>query len=336
MDDPTREPLLLQPLLLEAARRSFERYLIPQKLSPSTLRAYRSDLDSFSAALEDVLKMSAATIDVRAITREQLRTAFATLATPLAASSVLRCRSTLNRFYAFLVEDNLLDGNPVAALAKPRRPSPHPKPLGGVDTPERLLLAVIRAPRPARYPWPERDLAVLATALLAGPRVAELAGLDVEDLVGRPGERRISFTGKGDKTRAVPIEDSLDRLLVAYQTTRTERFGAPGPRDPFFVDRIGRRTTPSQLRYLVDCCYRAAGIGAQVPKGALVHALRHTYATRLAEDGATANEIRLLLGHASITTSQSYIDSTATEQRAAAAANRTYRVLDDLDALSPP
>ncbi len=62
----------------------------------------------------------------------------------------------------------------------------------------------------------------------------------------------------------------------------------------------------------------------------LVDALRHTYATRLADDGATASEIMALLGHASLTTSQAYIDSTAVEQRRSAAANRTYRAIDGI------
>jgi integrase len=65
-----------------------------------------------------------------------------------------------------------------------------------------------------------------------------------------------------------------------------------------------------------------------------VHALRHTFATRLAEDGASAVEIMRLLGHASLTTSQNYIDATAREQRAAVRANRTHQALRAL--LAPP
>jgi integrase/recombinase XerD len=65
-----------------------------------------------------------------------------------------------------------------------------------------------------------------------------------------------------------------------------------------------------------------------VPRGALVHALRHTFGTRLAEDGASASEIQHLLGHESLNTSQGYIDATASEQRLAARANRTYRTLE--------
>jgi integrase/recombinase XerD len=76
--------------------------------------------------------------------------------------------------------------------------------------------------------------------------------------------------------------------------------------------------------------YRSAGIVARVPKSALVHALRHTMATRLAEDGANASEIQHILGHESLNTSQVYIDATANEQRAAVRANRTYGALGQI------
>ena len=62
----------------------------------------------------------------------------------------------------------------------------------------------------------------------------------------------------------------------------------------------------------------------------MVHALRHTFATRLAEDGAGATEMQALLGHESLNTSQGYIDATATATCQAARANRTYRAFRDL------
>jgi integrase/recombinase XerD len=64
--------------------------------------------------------------------------------------------------------------------------------------------------------------------------------------------------------------------------------------------------------------------------GAMVHAVRHTFATRLAEDGASATEIQALLGHESLNTSQGYIDATANATRQAARANRTYQTLRQL------
>ena len=62
----------------------------------------------------------------------------------------------------------------------------------------------------------------------------------------------------------------------------------------------------------------------------MAHALRHTFATRLAEDGADATEIQALLGHESLNTSQSYIEATANRTRQAARANRTYRAIEEL------
>jgi integrase/recombinase XerD len=114
--------------------------------------------------------------------------------------------------------------------------------------------------------------------------------------------------------------------------TRRERF--PGvkltPKSPLFVDRRGDRLKRGGAHYLVEKSYQAAGLTNRVPAGAMVHALRHTYATRLAEDGADATEIEALLGHESLNTSQGYIDATANRTRQAARANRTYRALEEL------
>ena len=107
-------------------------------------------------------------------------------------------------------------------------------------------------------------------------------------------------------------------VLARYLKSRREPFPAEhlSPASPLFVNRFGECLREGGARYLVSQCYRRSGIGARVPKGALVHALRHTFATRLAEDGASATEIQHLLGHESLNTSQGYIDSTASEQRA--------------------
>ena len=106
--------------------------------------------------------------------------------------------------------------------------------------------------------------------------------------------------------------------------------GAAIAADPHWVDRAGGPLKRGGLQYLVESCYRRAGITDRVPRGAQLHALRHTFATRLAEDGANASEIMRLLGHASLTTSQGYIEVTAEQQRAAVRANRTNRALRGL------
>ncbi|GAA0807305.1 tyrosine-type recombinase/integrase [Spirilliplanes yamanashiensis] len=301
-----------------------------RKPSPHTLAAYRRDLD---AVLALVAGGDDAPTPLRALTPRVLRAAFARFAADRSPASVQRAWSTWNGFFTFLVADGRTDGNPMPAVDRPRLAPPAPKPLRGEDTPERLLAAVARGEEMRqRDPWPERDVAVLALALCAGLRLSELLGLRVGDVAGRPGERRVEVGGKGGRPRSVPVEDELDAVLEGFLESRRRRFGARSvaPGGVFFVDRQGSPLRRGGLQYLVESCFRRAGVTDRVPRGAQLHALRHTFATRLAEDGANASEIMRLLGHASLTTSQGYIEVTGAQQRAAVRSLRTNRALRDL------
>src|SRR5699024_8029117 len=114
-----------------------------------------------------------------------------------AASSVLRAWSTWNGFFQFWVAEQVVEGNPMSAVPRPRVRASSPKPLRGEDTAEQLLRALAQGARKARDPWPERDLAVLALALLTGMRWAEMLALRVESIGGRGGERRVRGLGEG-------------------------------------------------------------------------------------------------------------------------------------------
>jgi integrase/recombinase XerC len=297
-----------------------------RKPSEHTLMAYRRDLTTVLKLIAD----DSATVTLGDLSPKILRSAFATFAAGRAPASVYRCWSSWNSFFGFLVMDGVVAGNPMPAVGKPRMPLPSPKPLRGEDTPEQLLRAVNQADERQRDPWPERDVAVLALALCAGLRLSELLALRVGAVLGRPGERRVEVAGKGGRPRTVPIEPELDAVVERYLESRRVRFGRVRAGDPLLLDRKGEPLRRGGLQYLVESCYRRAGITDRVPRGAQLHALRHTFATRLAEDGANASEIMRLLGHASLTTSQGYIEVTAAQQRAAVRANRTHRALGEL------
>jgi integrase/recombinase XerC len=305
-----------------------------RKPSVHTLAAYRRDLTSVLALIaeQSAPPLPADRILISALSPRVLRAAFARFAADRAPASVYRAWSSWNSFFTFLVVDGVLAGNPMSAVDKPRVAPPSPKPLRGEDTPEQLLDAVNRTDERQRHPWPERDLAVLALALCAGLRLSELLSLRVGSVTGRAGERRVEVAGKGGRPRTVPVEPELDAVVVRYLDSRRVKFGdrsvAGGA--VLFVDRHGAPLQRGGLQYLVESCYRRAGIADRVPRGAQLHALRHTFATRLAEDGANASEIMRLLGHASLTTSQNYIEVTAAQQRAAVRANRTNRSLGRL------
>ena len=319
-------------LSLAAAVEEFLRSRAALKQSANTLAAYRRDLSGVGSVLARQAGCGEARrLPVSAVTGRTLRAAFAEYAEPRAAASVGRAWSVWNQFFTFLVADELAPGNPMGSVGRPKAPHRYPKPLRGEDTPERLLetaaAPVDRGRR--RAPWPERDFAVLAVLLCAGLRSTELLELAVSSLGGRRGERILTVRGKGGKERAVPVEPELEAVIEDYLASRAARFAGrePGRSDPLFVGSDGLRLGRGALQYLVSRSYREAGVSGQVPTGASVHALRHTFATRLAEDGASAVEIMRLLGHASLTTSQNYIDATAREQRAAIKASRTSRAL---------
>jgi site-specific recombinase XerD len=92
---------------------------------------------------------------------------------------------------------------------------------------------------------------------------------------------------------------------------RFEHHDLDQPAIPLFVDVRGRRLSVHQVEYLIERLYVRAGLRARVPAGALVHALRHTFATSALEAGADVVELQTLLVHASLDTTWRYLDVTA-------------------------
>jgi integrase/recombinase XerC len=304
------------------------------KPSPATLLAYRRDVEGIAgrlAVLEGIGELGEVTLTD--LGRPALRAAFASWASDHAAASVRRAHSAWSNLFDFLVAEGVRDGNPMAAIPKPKTPAVLPRSIRARDAIPRLLKAATEPDPRARRPWPARDLAVVATFCVTGIREAEAAGLNVGSLAGEPGSRRLEVKGKGGKARPIPIDPALEQVLAGYQKERADRFPSHDldhPSTPLFVDAArGRRMTVDQLRYLVDRLYVRAGIRAQVPAGALVHALRHTFATSALEAGADVVELQELLGHASLETTRRYLSATAQGLRHVIQAHPSQAALRD-------
>jgi site-specific recombinase XerD len=305
---------------------------MPRKHSKHTLDAYRRDLAAVVAQLELVTGTTADELAVDALDVRTLRRAFAGISHQSAAT-ISRTWSTWNQLFAFLVAEQTLPGNPMAAVEKPRVPKSRPKAIVGDDSIERLIQTAAKGRKGARNPWPERDFAIIVTLLTCGLRLSELLDLRIKSLDGPSGDRVIGVRGKGNKERTVPLEPEVERILADYLESRLRRFpGRISPGDALFVANDGQPMRRGALQYLVDQLYREAGIRTKVPAGALVHALRHTFATSLARNGASGTELQRLLGHESLATTQRYVDATAREVRQAARANDAYRVLRAVEA----
>ncbi len=304
----------------------------PKKHSEHTLAAYRRDFDAILVQLSTLLNLPSSELEVERLDIRTLRRAFAGISHQ-SESTVSRTWSTWNQLFTFLVAEGVVPGNPMAAIEKPRVPKSRPKAIVGDDSIQLLLTTAATGRKTARNPWPERDLALIVTLITGGLRLAEILDLTLRSIDGPPGDRVLAVRGKGNKERTIPLESEVEAVIREYLESRLRRFPGRIPIDAaLFVDTNGRPMQRGGLQYLIDQLYREAGIRSRVPSGALVHALRHTFATNLARNGASGTELQRLLGHESLATTQRYVDATAREVRAAARSNDAYRALREVTA----
>lgn len=306
-----------------------------RKPSTHTIKAYQQDF----VAIATIVAGDPATLAVSDITRDSMRTAFAVYAGDHEAASIRRCWSTWNVLCTWPYTGEELSSNPMPLVGRPKIAKSLPKalPRSAVEA----LVDTVRDDESStrRTDWPERDLALILTALLAGLRADELRQADVGDIrASSGGAAVIHVRGKGGRDRSVPIEAPLLDAIESYLDSRALRFpeSAKKPRvgvgglarwpaqSPLFVGRDGERITRGTLQSRIKRAFRLAGAGAQPVRGALVHGLRHTYATELAGADVSVYTLMKLLGHESMATSQRYVSAAGTETRSAAARNPLY------------
>ncbi len=311
----------------------FLQQLAVRKPSPHTVAAYRRDLEGVGRRIcvalghgEDLDRLELGDLD-----KVTLRAAFASWADDHAAASIRRAWSAWNGFFEHLVIEEVVLTNPMSAITPPRQSRGKPKAIPGDDVASLLLQTAAQADGTSRSPWPARDVALVATFLVTGIRLSEAISLNLGSLDGPQGARRLVVIGKGNKPRTVPIEETLEDLLLRYLGERRDRFPTVRFDDlrlPLFARTdTGGRFTRQQVEYLVDKLYRRAGIRSRIPEGALVHALRHTFATSALDNGVHVVELQELLGHASLDTTRRYLDATAAQLRHAVASHPAQAAL---------
>lgn len=302
-----------------------------RKPSPHTLAAYRRDLEGIGRRLAAAIGVDWVELNLDDLTKGALRRAFADWAGDHAAASIRRAWSAWNTFFEFLVAEDLVEGNPMGAITPPPTTKGRAKAIPGDDVATQLLRTAAQEDPTARHPWPSRDLALVATFLVTGIRLSEAVALDIGAFDGPAGSRRLAVLGKGSKMRTIPVEEPLEILIEDYLDERAERFPRHRLNDPrtalFVRADNGERPSRQQVEHWIDKLYRRAGMRAQVPTGALVHALRHTFATSALDHGADVVELQELLGHSSLETTRRYLDATAAGLRQAILAHPAQAAL---------
>lgn len=211
-----------------------------------------------------------------------------------AAASVARKLAALRSFFGMLREHGEIEANPADLLAAPKRGSELP----AVLAPEQVARLLDRIP--VSTPLELRDRALFEIAYASGLRAEELVRLDTSSIDFDAEQLRVE--GKGSKTRMVPAGEPAMAALSRYlERARGALLSAPGE-PALFLSKSGRRLSTSDVRRRLSVWSRHAAMqGAVHP-----HVLRHSFATHLLEGGADLRSIQELLGHASVSTTQTY------------------------------
>jgi site-specific recombinase XerD len=271
--------------------RAFDTALRTRGLGERTRRAYSSDVGQL-AAWASAQELDPLTVDARQLRR------FAGVLSERGASrsTVARKLAAIRAFYRVLVERGELEASPGDLVAGPKRDGHLPTVLSRTDV-DRLLDAM-----PVTTPLDLRDRALFELAYSSGLRAQELVDLDVDSL-DRDGEQ-LRVEGKGGKTRVVPAGEPAWRAIDAYlERGRSELAAGTERAEPaLFLSRSGRRLATTDVRRRLRVALRGSGVQA----AASPHALRHSFATHLLDGGADLRAIQELLGHGSLSTTQTY------------------------------
>ncbi|MEJ6581683.1 MAG: tyrosine recombinase XerC [Akkermansiaceae bacterium] len=214
--------------------------------------------------------------------------------TELDASSLRITLVHLKVFFRFLQKRNLIEIDPAEPILAPKTSAKLPETLNS-ETVAQLLSSIDPAKRLGR-----RDLAILELFYSSGLRLSEICNsrlehLDLED-------RFLRVTGKGNKTRLVPVGGRALEALNTYLTNERPTLVTRKTSSQIFISIRGTQLSPDRVRQIVKERAKQAGINQNI----YPHLLRHSFATHLLENGADLRVIQELLGHADISTTQIY------------------------------
>ena len=267
----------------------FISYLANEKrYSQHTVKAYENDLSSFINYLENLYQEQpeqAEAIHIRswlAHLRQQ----------NISPRSVNRKLSSLRSYYNYLVKNKRISLNPCKAISSLKTKQQLPESL------EKDQLIVLMQSLPKSNFFEMRDYLLLHLLYATGMRRAELIQLQASDI--DIDQQEVKITGKGKKIRFVPLSEELLDYIQLYLTLREEEF-PENDRELLLTDK-GKKMYG---KFVYNCIHRLLSLATTKIKKS-PHALRHSFATHLLNNGADLMSIKDLLGHASLQATQVY------------------------------
>jgi integrase/recombinase XerC len=273
---------------------------IERQLAANTAQAYARDISQFLAFLAGHLNRLP---DMKQLLALQARDVRAFLAARrgegVGSRSLARSLSALRMFYRFLERRGYGKNDAIRSVSLPKLPHSVPKPLTAAKATALVDGADIASPDAPEWIL-ARDTAVLALLYGSGLRISEALSLQRKDAPIK-GRDMLRVTGKGSKTRVVPVLAIVREAVERYLALCPLKLGSD---DPLFLGVRGKQLSPRIIQLRITRARAALGL----PETATPHALRHSFATHLLGAGADLRAIQELLGHASLSTTQGYTE----------------------------
>ena len=264
-----------------------------RRASANTLRAYGDDVARFLGFQREHLGGTVSEHALAKLRPADIRAFIATRRSQgLGAGGVQRALAGIRSFYKFLAREGILENAAPRAVRTPRIKRGLPRPLSEVDAQRAIDEAGEH-----NVEWlGARDAALLTLLYGAGLRISEALSLKRGDV---PLAETLTILGKGRKERVVPVlpllKDAIDDYAAKIPFT-----GAPSA--PLFLSRRGKPMSPREAQSLMQKLRGRLGLSDR----ATPHALRHSFATHLLQGGGDLRSVQELLGHASLSTTQTY------------------------------
>lgn len=266
---------------------------VEKNFSKHTIRAYNSDILSFLIWLSDA--------PLEQTNHTKLKDYLVFIQKfDYSKTTLSRKIASIRTFYRYLYRESVIDANPANSVHAPKKNKSLPKFLSGTEIEQ--ILNNIKIGTPAGY----RNRVILELLYATGMRVSELSDLNFGNL--NLEENEITVLGKGNKERIVLIstraKEFLEKYIATVRFMITEGGGAPPSEEdsPVFINKTGYRLQAQSVRAALNDIVKKI----ELPKKVTPHVFRHSFATKLLENGADLRVVQELLGHASISNTQIY------------------------------
>jgi integrase/recombinase XerD len=269
--------------------REFKDFLkLEKSLSVNSILAYESDVMKLANYAEKPTPLKLSDEQIAQILNDLNEVG-------LAPTSQSRLLSGWKAFYKFLLLEEYIDYNPTELLESPKTNRKIPEVLHLHEI-EAILSAIDHSTEEGI-----RNRAIIETLYSCGLRVSELTDLQISQCFFKEGF--VKITGKGDKTRLVPIgQEAIKYIKLYMDNVRCHLNIVSGQDDFVFLNRRGKKISRVMIFIIIKDLKELAGINKNVSP----HTFRHSFATHLIEGGADLRAVQDMLGHASITTTEIY------------------------------